>query len=240
MSGSRWVITPSWLSRLLKPFLYNTSVYSCHLFLICSASVQSVLSLSCVWLFVTPWTAAHKASLSPIPRACSSSCPLNWWCHPTTLSCVVPFSSCLQSFPASGSFPMSQFFASGGQNIGASALASVLPMNIHGCFPLQLTGLISLQSPKDSSCCPRDYASVRSIPFLSFIVPMFAWNSLLAALIFLKRSLVFPILLFSSISLHDSLKALLSLLTIFGTLHSDGYIFPSLLSLSLLFFLGYV
>ena len=64
MSGSRWVIIPLWLSRLLKNFLYNTSVYSCHFFLIYSASVQSVQSLSCVWLFVTPWTAAHQASLS--------------------------------------------------------------------------------------------------------------------------------------------------------------------------------
>ena len=64
------------------------------------------------------------------PGACSNSCPLSQWCHPTISSSVVPFSSCLQSFPASGSFPMSQFFASGGQSIGASASASVLPMNI--------------------------------------------------------------------------------------------------------------
>ena len=83
---------------------------------------------------------------SPSPRACSNSCPLRWWCHPTTSSSVVPFSSRLQSFPASGSFPMSLFFASGGQSIGVSASASVLPMNIQGWFPLELTGLISLQS----------------------------------------------------------------------------------------------
>ena len=61
-------------------------------------------------------------------RACSNSCPLSWWCHPTISSSVVPF-SCLQSFPASGSFPVSQFFSLGGQSIGASASASVLPMN---------------------------------------------------------------------------------------------------------------
>ena len=67
---------------------------------------------------------------SPSPRACSNSCPLSRWCHPTISSSVVPFSSCLQSFPASGSFLMSQFFAPGGQSIGASASASVLPMNI--------------------------------------------------------------------------------------------------------------
>ena len=80
------------------------------------------------------------------PTACSQSCPLSRWCHPTISSSVVPFSSWLQSFPASGSFLMSQFFASGGQSIGASASASVLPMNIQDLFPLGLTSLISLQS----------------------------------------------------------------------------------------------
>ena len=83
---------------------------------------------------------------SPAPRVCSNSCTLSWWCHPTILSFVVPFSSCFQSFPTSGSFPMSQFFTSSGQSIGASALASVLPMNIQGWFPLGWTGWISLQS----------------------------------------------------------------------------------------------
>ena len=80
------------------------------------------------------------------PRACSSSCPLNQWCIPTISSSVIPSSSCLQSFPASGSFPMSHLSASGGPSIGASASATVLPMNIQGRFPLGLTGLISLQS----------------------------------------------------------------------------------------------
>ena len=80
------------------------------------------------------------------PRVCSNSCPLRWWCHPTISSFVIPFSSCLQSFPASGTFPVSQFFASGGQSIGASASASVLPMNIRDWFPLGCTGWISLQS----------------------------------------------------------------------------------------------
>ena len=80
---------------------------------------------------------------SPTPGACSNSCPSSRWCHPTISSSVVPFSSCLQSFPASGSFPRSQFFASGGQSIGASA--SVLPMTIQDWFPLGWTGLI-LQS----------------------------------------------------------------------------------------------
>ena len=109
---------------------------------------SSVQSLSCVWLFATPWTAPHHASLSIT----------NSWSLLTVLSIepvmpsnhlfssVVPFSFCLQSFPASWSFPMSQFFASGGQSIGISASASVLPMNIQEWFPLGCTGWISLQS----------------------------------------------------------------------------------------------
>ena len=83
---------------------------------------------------------------SPTPTACSNSHPPSWWRHPTISSSVIPLSSCLQSFPASGSFPMSQFFASGGQSIGVSALASVPPMNIQDLFPLGWTGLISLLS----------------------------------------------------------------------------------------------
>ena len=81
---------------------------------------------------------------SPSPRACSNSCPMSQWCHPTILSFVVPFSSCLQSFPASGSFLMSWLSTSGSQSIGASA--SVLLMNSHDSVPLGLTGLFSLQS----------------------------------------------------------------------------------------------
>ena len=81
---------------------------------------------------------------SEAPRAYSNSCPLHRWCH-LAISSVVPFSSCLQSFPASGSFPMSWFFASHGQSIGVSASASVFPMNIQDWFPSGLTGLISLQ-----------------------------------------------------------------------------------------------
>ena len=83
---------------------------------------------------------------SPTPGAYSNTCPLSRWCHPTISSSVVPFSSCLQSFPASGSFPMSQLFAWGGQSNTVSASASVFPMNIQDWFPLGWTGLISLQS----------------------------------------------------------------------------------------------
>jgi len=83
---------------------------------------------------------------SPTPGAYSNSRPSSWWCHPTISSSVIPFSSHLQSFPASGYFPMSQFFTSDGQSIGASASASVLPMNIQDWFPLGLTGWIRLLS----------------------------------------------------------------------------------------------
>ena len=114
--------------------------------------------LSRVWLFVTPWTAAHQASLSsPYPGICSNACPLNRWCHLTISSSVTLFSTCLRSFPASGSFPMSWLFASG-KSFGASPSASVLPMNIQGLFPLRLIGL--------NPCCPRD--SPESSPATQF------------------------------------------------------------------------
>ena len=111
-----------------------------------SVQLSSVQSLSHVWLFVTPWIAACHPCPSPTPRVYSNPCPSSWWCHPAILSSVVPFSSCRQSLPASGSFPRSQFFASGGQSIGVSASASVLPMNTQDRSPLGWTGWISLQS----------------------------------------------------------------------------------------------
>ena len=102
-----------------------------------------------------PYGLQHLSLPCPslFPGACSNSCPWSWWYHPTISSSVIPFSSCLQSFPASGikdqrsqhqSFPVSWLFTWGGQSIGASASASVLPMNIQGWSPLGLTGLISL------------------------------------------------------------------------------------------------
>ena len=101
------------------------------------------------------WPLGHKVvskslCLSPSPEACSDSRLLSQWCHPTISSSVVPFSSCLQSYPASGYFPMSWLFKSGDQSIGTSASASVFPMNIQDWFPLGLTSLISLQ-PKGLS-----------------------------------------------------------------------------------------
>ena len=128
------------LSLDLKRGIKSISSCSKHQF-------SSVQSLSRVWSFTThelqhtrlPWS-------SLTPGACSNSCPSRQWCHPTVSSSVVPFSSWLQSFPASGSFPRNQFFASGGQSIRVSASASVLPMNIQDLFPLGCTGWISLQS----------------------------------------------------------------------------------------------
>ena len=95
-----------------------------------------------------PHESQHARPLcpSPTPRVYSNSCPSSWWCHPDISSSVIPFSSCLQSLPASGSFPMSQLFAWGDQSIGVSASASVLPMNTQDWSPLEWTGWISLQS----------------------------------------------------------------------------------------------
>ena len=104
-----------------------------------------VRSLSCVWLWSHELQHTRLPCPSPSPGVCSNSCPLSWWCRQAILSSVTPF-SCLQFFPASGSFPVSWIFVSGGQSVGDSALASVLPMNTQGWFPLGLTGLISLQS----------------------------------------------------------------------------------------------
>ena len=108
---------------------------------------------TCKCIFDMSWEEVNSTSysaslpcLSPIPRADSNPCPSSQWCHPTISSSVAPFSSCLQSFPASGSFPMSQFFTSGGQRIGVSASAPVTPMNIQDWLPLGWTVRISLQS----------------------------------------------------------------------------------------------
>ena len=109
-------------------------------------AISSVQLLSRDRLLATPWAAhARPPCPAPTPGVYSNTCPLSWWCHPIISSFVIPFSSCLQSFPASGSFQMSQFFTSGGQSIGVSASASVLPMNIQDWFPLGWTGWISLQ-----------------------------------------------------------------------------------------------
>ena len=120
---------------------------------------SSVQSLSHVQLLATPWITACQASLSFINfRSSLNSCPLSGWYHPAISSSVVPFSSHPQPFPASGSFPMSQFFISGGQTIGASALALVLPKSLQDWFPLGWTGWISLQ-PKGLSSLLQHHSS---------------------------------------------------------------------------------
>ena len=127
-----------------------------------------VQSLGHVWLFVTPWLQYTRPPCpSPSPGVCSNSCPLCQWCHPNISSSVVPFSSCLQSLPASGSFPMSQFFASGGQSTEASA--SVLPMNIQDWFPLGLTSFISLHSRDSQESSPTPQFKSINSSVLSFL-----------------------------------------------------------------------
>ena len=116
-----------------------------HLMRLSTVQFSAVQSLGHVWLFATSWTAACQASLSTISQSLLKLMSIEL-VMPSISSSIVPLSSCLQSFPASGSFPMSWLFTSGGQSIGASALASVLPVNIQGWFLLGLTGLISLQS----------------------------------------------------------------------------------------------
>ena len=109
---------------------------------------------------------------SPTPGAYSNSCPSSQWCYPTISSSVIPFSSHFQSFLASGSFLMSWLFTSGGQSIGASALASVVPMNIQGWYPLALTGLISLQSKGFS----RIFSNTTVQKHQFFSTQLFLWS----------------------------------------------------------------
>ena len=125
-----------------RGFSYGTCQYQCPR----DRWYSSVQLLSHVQLFATPWTAACQASLSPTPGIHPNPCPPSRWYHPTISSFIVPFSSCRQSFPASGSFQMSQLFTSGGQSIGVSASTSVLPLNTQEWFPPGWTGWISLQS----------------------------------------------------------------------------------------------
>ena len=131
--------------------------------------LSAQFSCSAVSNSLWPHGLQHAMPPYPLPtlRVYSNSCPLSWWCHPTISSSVVPFSSCPQSFPASGSFPMSQFFTSGGQSIGVSASTSVLPMNIQDWFPLRWTVWISLQSKGlsrvfSNSTVQRHHSSVLS------------------------------------------------------------------------------
>ena len=121
--------------------------FKCSFFMKRIRIYSSIQSLSHVQLFATPWMQhARPPCPSPNPGVHPNPCPSNWWCHPTISSSVIPFSSCPQSFPASGSFQMNQLFSSGGQSIGVSVSTSVLPMNTQDWSPLGWTGWISLQS----------------------------------------------------------------------------------------------
>ena len=123
--------------------------YGClELYVITFTSTQFIHSVMSDSLWFHGLQHARLPCPSLTPRAYSNACPLHRWCHPTISSSVIPFCSCLQSFPGSGSFPMTQFFTSGGQSTAVSASTSVLPMNIQDWFPLGWTGWISLQSKR--------------------------------------------------------------------------------------------
>ena len=148
MSLSEWQLVTGFLFQQQNPKAFAPSS-SRKVIMLCFQQFSSVqFSRSVVSDSLRPHVQQHARlpCSSSSPRVCSNSCPLSWGCHPTISSSVVPFSPCLQSFPASGSFPMSWLFASGDPSIRASASASVLPMTIQGSFPLGLTGLVSFQS----------------------------------------------------------------------------------------------
>ena len=111
---------------------------------------------------------ARIPCLSPTLGACSNLSPSSWWCHPTVSLSVIPFSSCLHSFPASGSFPMSQFFPSGGQSIGVLASAPVLPVDLQDWFPLGLVGPLCSPRASPESCPTLQFKSINS-SVLSFL-----------------------------------------------------------------------
>ena len=134
--GHDWVTELTW-TELRKSYLPYETISGC-----CCSVAKPCPTLCGPKDCSTP----RLPCLSLYPRVCSNSWPLSQWCHPTISSSVIPFSSHLQSLPASGSFQMRELFASGGQSIGVSASASVLPMNTQVCSPLGWTGWISLQS----------------------------------------------------------------------------------------------
>ena len=153
---------------------------------------------------------------SPTPRACSNSCPSSQWCHLTISSSVIPFSSCLQFFPASESFPMSQFFASGGQRIGVSASASVLPKNIQDWFPLGLTGfdLLAVQGTLKSHLQHHSFPPIHThISTWSKVIGTFLllWGSLKLSLSLASSapSSNFSCLSLSTLCLLNSLRPLI-------------------------------
>ena len=140
----------------------SVSILFCLLVLLFNCSVVSNS--------LQPHGLQHARLPCPSPGACSNSCPLSWWCHPTILCSVIPFSSHLKYFPASGSFQVSQFFTLGAQSTGVSALASVLPMNIQDWFLLGLTGWISLQSKGLSRVCSNTSSKASILQRSAFFI----------------------------------------------------------------------
>ena len=143
------MLTKSYSVSILFSFIQHNYLEIhpfCHMYqwFLTLYSVQSSLSVMSDSLWLHGLQQARPSCPSPTPGVYPNSCPLSWWCHPTIWSSAVPFSSCLQSFPASG-LQMSQFFLPGGQSTGVSASTSVLPMNTQNWFPLGWTGSISLQ-----------------------------------------------------------------------------------------------
>ena len=151
----------------IKNWIYLQKMKQFNLHLIYISSVQSpVVSNS---LRPHELQSARPPCPSPIPGVYPNSCPLSEWCHPTTSSSVIPFSSCPQSFPAPGSFQMSQLFASGGQSIGVSPSTPVLPINTQDWSPLGQTGWISLQSKGLSESSPTPQFKSINSSALSFL-----------------------------------------------------------------------
>ena len=154
--AAAWVFTATgWEEILFSNGYIRTYIISSILLFDSQSSVQFSHSVMSDSLQPHGLQHARLSCPSPTPRAYSNSCPLHQWCHLTISSFVMPLSSHLQSFPESGSFPMNWFFTSGGQSIGVSTLASVLPMNTQDWFPLGLTGWISLQSKGLSRVFPN-------------------------------------------------------------------------------------
>ena len=138
------------------------------------------VQFSCSVMFDTLWPHepqhTRPSCPSPTPRVHTNPCPLSWWCHQTISSSVVPFFSCPQSFPASGSFPISQLFTSGGQSIGVSASVSVPPMNTQDWSPLEWTVWISLQSKGPLKSLLQHHCSKASIiPRSAFFIVQFSY-----------------------------------------------------------------
>ena len=159
------------LSRLVIAFLPKSK----HLLILRLQPLSAVIFSSVVSNSLQPYELQHTRPPcpSPTPRVHPNACPSSQWCHPTISSSIVPFSSCPQSFPASGSFQMSQLFASGGQSIGVSASTSVLPMNTQDWSPSGWTGWISLQSKGLS----RVFSHTTIQKHQSFSAQPFLWSS---------------------------------------------------------------